>query len=290
MARILIAGFGYVGSALAVLLRDAGHAVVGVKRSPGGMPDGVEGVRADLADPASIAAALASIEGPIDVSVCAVAADAGDDDAYRCAYVEGNRNLLAALRARGPLPRHVFFTSSTAVYAQDDGSWVDEASETTPRDFRGARMLEAERVLSESGAPATVLRLGGIYGPGRTRLIESVRGGHARIAPGPPRFGNRIHRDDAAGALAHLVGMALRGDALPPILIGVDDEPADEAVVLRWLAAALGVPEPAAGAGAPAARARGGNKRCSNARLRAAGYRFRYPTFREGYGALISAP
>lgn len=270
------------------MLRDAGHRVIGLKRSAGGLPEGVAALRADLADPASVEAALATLAEPIDVSVCAVAADGGDDDAYRRAYVEGQRNLLAALRARGSMPRHIFFTSSTAVYAQDDGARVDETSETAPREFRGTRMLEAERVLLESGSQATVLRLGGIYGPGRTRLIEGVRGGRSVVAPGPPRWGNRIHRDDAAGALAHLVGAALRGAPPPAILIGVDDEPADEAEVLGWIASRLGVPAPAVAEGAPAARARGGNKRCSNARLRATGYRFRHPTFREGYGALIA--
>lgn len=293
MAQILIAGCGYVGSALAALLRDAGHRVVGLKRSAGGLPEGVAALRADLADSASVEAALATLAtlaAPIDVSVCAVAADAGDDDSYRRAYVEGQRNLFAALGGRNAMPRHAFFTSSTAVYAQDDGSWVDETSETAPREFRGTRMLEAERVLLESGVPATALRLGGIYGPGRTRLVESVRNGRAVLHPGPPRWGNRIHRDDAAAALAHLIELALRGDVLPPILIGVDDEPADEADVLRWLAAMLGVPEPRAGEAVPGSRARGGNKRCSNARLRGTGYRFRYPSFREGYGALISAP
>lgn len=290
MAQILIAGCGYVGSALAARLHDAGHRVLGLKRSAGGLPEGVIALRADLADADSLAAALAGVTAPIDVSVYAVAADASDDVAYRRAYVEAQRNLLVALRARDPMPKHVFFTSSTAVYAQGDGSWVDETSETTPHDFRGVRMLEAERVLGESGIPGTALRLGGIYGPGRTRLIESVRNGRATLRPGAPRWGNRIHRDDAAGALGHLIEMALRGTAPPPILIGVDDEPADEAVVLRWLAEALGVAMPVVDDAMPGVRERGSNKRCSNARLRGTGYRFRHPSFREGYGALINAP
>jgi nucleoside-diphosphate-sugar epimerase len=278
--RVLIAGCGYVGSALAVLLRGAGHAVAGITRSGVGLPDGVVPIAADLADAGALGAALAGAT-PFDVAVFAAAADAGDDASYRRIYVEGLRNLLRA----APGIRHAFFTSSTAVYAQDDGSVVDEASPTEPRDFRGARMLEAERVLAEAGVPATALRLGGIYGPGRTRLVENVRSGRARIAPGPPRFGNRIHRDDAAGALAHLVGRALGGERPPALLLGVDDEPADEAAVLRWLATRLGVAEPPLGEAAPG---RGGNKRCSNARLRATGYAFRYPSFREGYGALIT--
>lgn len=283
MAQVLIAGCGYVGSALAVVLRDGGHGVLGLKRSAGGMPDGVTALAADLAEPASLGAALAGVATPIDVLVYAAAADAADDASYARAYPNGIGHCLAALRVRGDALRHVVFTSSTSVYGQDDGSVVDESSPTEPAGFRGRRMLEAERVLAASGFPSTSLRLGGIYGPGRGRMIETVRAGRAAIRPGP-HFGNRIHRDDAAGALAHLVALALGGSAPPPILLGVDDEPADEAVVLRWIAEQLGVPAPPNGAGARHAT----GKRCSNARLRATGYRFRYPTFREGYAAIIA--
>jgi nucleoside-diphosphate-sugar epimerase len=293
-ARCLVAGCGYVGAALAAQLRDAGHDVFGLKRQPAGLPDGVTPVLADLADARSLAAALARIDGVLDIVVYAAAADRGDDDAYRRAYVDGLRNVVGALHARAAKPAAVLFTSSTAVYAQDDGSWVDESATTAPHDFRGLRMLEAEAVLATSGFPAASLRLGGIYGPGRTRLVESVRSGRATIRPGPPRFGNRIHRDDAAGALAHLAARALAGRALEPLYLGVDDEPSDEAVVLCWIASQLGVAEPPVRAGEPAAGLRSGdrpssNKRCSNARLRATGYRFRFPTFREGYAAAIAS-
>jgi nucleoside-diphosphate-sugar epimerase len=147
-------------------------------------------------------------------------------------------------------------------------------------------MLEAERLLASAAGVA--LRLGGIYGPGRTRLIDGVRAGRATIRPGPPRWTNRIHRDDAAGALRHLIGCALAGAALEAVYVGVDDEPADDAVVLRWLSQRLGAPPPP-GADDAAPPGRSGNKRCRNARLRATGYAFAYPSFREGYGALIDA-
>jgi nucleoside-diphosphate-sugar epimerase len=292
-ARCLVAGCGYVGAALAAQLRDVGHDVFGLKRQPRGLPDGVTPVQADLGDANALAAALARIGGSLDIVIYAAAADHGDDDSYRRAYLNGLRNVVDALHARAAKPAAVLFTSSTAVYAQDDGSWVDESTATEPRDFRGLRMLEAEAVLATSGLPAASLRLGGIYGPGRTRLVENVRSGRATIRPGPPRFGNRIHRDDAAGALAHLVALALAGRALEPLYLGVDDEPSDEAVVLRWLASQLGVAQPPIRGGEPAAGTRGGdrpssNKRCSNARLRATGYRFRFPTFREGYAAALA--
>jgi nucleoside-diphosphate-sugar epimerase len=291
VARFLIAGCGYVGTALAIRLRDAGHAVAGVTRRAAGAPAGVAAVAADLTDAASVSRALDASGAP-DAVVYAAAADAGTDEAYRRIYVDGLRNVVAALHATGARPAALLFTSSTAVYAQDDGAWVDETSATAPRDFRGARMLEAEAVLAGSGLPAASLRLGGIYGPGRTRLVASVRDGSARIRPGAPRFGNRIHRDDAAGALAHIAERALAGHAPASVYLGVDDEPADDAEVLRWIAGRLGVAEPpvreptaAAGRADRAAT----SKRCSNARLRATGYRFAFPTFREGYGALIDA-
>jgi nucleoside-diphosphate-sugar epimerase len=244
------------------------------------LPPGVVPLAADLADRASLDRGFATLDGSLDTLVYAAAADAGDEASYRRAYVDGLRHVLDALAARGVAPRHAFFTSSTGVYAQDDGSAVDESSPTEPTGFRGTLMLEAERVLAASALPYTVLRLGGIYGPGRTRMIESVRSGRATRRPGR-HFGNRIHRDDAAGALAHLVTQALHGVAVPPLLIGVDHEPADEAEVLGWIATQIDVAPPPVGEGEPVTT----GKRCANARLLASGYRFAYPTFREGYGA-----
>ena len=290
MARLLIAGCGYVGSELARRLVADGHGVFGLRRSPGALPEGVQPLLADLCDRAALRAALGEVEhGGIDAVVYAAAADRGDDEAYRRAYVEGLGHVLGWADAQGMRPPRVLFTSSTAVYAQEDGAWVDEDSPTEPTHFSGVRMLEAERLVAAAGGVS--LRLGGIYGPGRTRLIDGVRAGRATIRPGPPHWTNRIHRDDAAGALRHLIERSVVGGTLAPVYVGVDDEPADEAEVLGGLAARLGVPEPpvAPPGAAPPASARGGNKRCRNARLRASGYAFAYPTFREGYGALLDA-
>jgi nucleoside-diphosphate-sugar epimerase len=128
-----------------------------------------------------------------------------------------------------------------------------------------------------------VVRFGGIYGPGRTRLIDSVRSGQARCEPG--LYTNRIHRDDCAGVLEHLLALA----APAPLYIGVDDEPALQCEVLRWLAQQLGVPPPVPSGAPDDSRRRGGNKRCCNARLRASGYRLLYPSYCEGYTALLRA-
>jgi nucleoside-diphosphate-sugar epimerase len=131
-----------------------------------------------------------------------------------------------------------------------------------------------------------VVRLGGIYGPGRTRLIERARRGELELRD-DVHYTNRIHRDDAAGLLRHL----LFHESPAPLYLGVDDESADEADVYRWLAGAVGVeqasdPEAEEGSGTPRRRAVG-SKRCSNRLARESGYRFRYPTFREGYAELL---
>jgi nucleoside-diphosphate-sugar epimerase len=275
--RALIAGCGYVGTALAERLAAGGCEVFGLRRTVAGLPAAIRPLAADLTDPAT----LDRLPGDLDFVFYTAGAERGDEPSYRRAYVEGVRNLLAALAAA---PRRLLVTSSTAVYAQDAGEWVDEGSETAPAGFRGRILLEAERCVLAAPFPATVLRLGGIYGPSRTRLVEDVRAGRARFVPG--RFTNRIHRDDAAGALEHLAGL----DAAAACTLGVDCDPAEERVVLEWLAERLGAPRPRASeAGEDAAASRrAGSKRCCNARLLAAGYRFQHRSFREGYAALLA--
>ena len=282
MANILIAGCGYVGAALGALLAGEGHLVCGMRRNPENLPESIEPLRADVHDD-NLASLLP--EG-LDFIFYTLSSGGGGEAGYRAAYAQGPKNLLKALDLKGESPRRIFFTSSTAVYAQTDGRRVDEESPTLPTHYSGRILLEGERALLESGHPATILRLSGIYGPGRTRLIDSVRAGKAEVQGGPPRYTNRIHRDDCAGVLAHLMKM----DAPDEIYVGVDDEPADRRNVLNWLAERLGVPYPReAGAAAetPSARA-AANKRCSNARLKATGYRFLYPSYREGYAEMIA--
>jgi nucleoside-diphosphate-sugar epimerase len=302
MALVLIAGCGDVGTRLGLLLAADGDVVRGLRRNPDALPAPIRGVRADLATGDGLRAAAEGVQ----ILIYAAAADGFSDDAYRAAYVDGLRNVLDALTAASAPLERVVFTSSTAVYGQSDGSWVDETSPTDPQGFSGRRLLEAERAILGCGTPAAVLRLAGIYGSGRTRLIEEVRGGSASVPEGgDPLWTNRIHADDCAGALRHL--LRLPAEAMSGVWLGVDDEPCERAVVLDWLADRLGVAQPrrvpvvdgparvrpgdaaqqpTVGA-APSPR-RGANKRCSNAKLKGAGYAFRFPSFREGYADVIA--
>jgi nucleoside-diphosphate-sugar epimerase len=285
--HILIAGCGWLGTALGLALARRGDAVWGLRRHPSGLPPPLQPIAADLADPAT----LTALPSTLDAVVFAAAPEASDGPSYERTYVRGLANVLEALHANAltnRLPR-VVLLSSTSVYGQSGGEWVDESSSAAPNDFRGRFVVRGESTLSESGFPAIALRLGGLYGPGRESLVDAVRSGRATLSPEPNRFTNRIHLDDAVGAIVHLID--LPAEAAARLYVGVDHEPAARNDVLRWLASRLGV----ALTGAPVAAERerdsrgDTNKRCSSVRLRHSGYRFRYPTYREGYEAILDA-
>jgi nucleoside-diphosphate-sugar epimerase len=272
--QILIAGCGDVGSTLGLALQAQGHNVFGLRRTINQLPAGLQGIAGDLAEPASLQGRLPAC----DILVYSAAASQHDEAGYRSAYVEGLRNVLAALPSP---PRLLMFTSSSGVYHQADGGWVDEQSPTEPDRFSGQIMLQAEALARNSGIAATVVRFSGIYGPGRNHLINQVRNGLGAPAE-PAYYSNRIHRDDCAGVLQHLIGLYLQGETLAPVYLASDDLPATLHDVSQWLATTLDVP-----IHSTRPLRRGTSKRCSNALLRASGYRFIYPDFRAGYSAIL---
>lgn len=271
--RILIAGCGYVGCALGSTLASGGHEVFGLRRNPGILPSSIHPVAVDLSKKIS----PADVPADLDFVFYTASAGGSDDEAYKAAYVEGPRNLIEALASRGEDLRRFFFTSSTGVYGQSDGEWVDESSPTEPQTFSGRRLLEGERTVTGSSFPTTVLRLAGIYGPGRTRSIKRAL---ENPTGDPAVYSNRIHREDCAGVLRHL--MLLQEPE--QIYLGVDSEPTDRRTVAEWLSYRLGEPL------SETSKSGGGrrtNKRCSNARLLSSGYEFLHPTFREGFAGLM---
>ncbi|MUU70684.1 SDR family oxidoreductase [Pseudarthrobacter sp. GA104] len=277
---ILLAGCGDLGTEAGLRFHALGHRVVGWRRTPAKLPAAIEGVAADLSAPG-----LPRVPADTTAVVIAVAADSPTEEAYRAAYADGLTHVLDALERDGVRPQRVLFVSSTAVYGDAGGGWVDENTPPRPGGFSGRVLLEAEQLLqaafSGTATRATSLRLGGIYGPGRTRLIDQVRGGTA-VVPEDARYTNRIHRDDAAAAIVHLATMPPEP---APVYVGVDNDPADLGTVLRFLAAELGLAEPPVGDAGPA---RGGNKRCRNDLLRSTGFEFAFPSFREGYRDILA--
>lgn len=278
MARILVVGVGDIGGHLARELAQSGHEVWGVRRSNKAVGAGVTLIQADVADMET----LQDLPKDIDIMVYSVAAPAFTRDGYHSYYYRGLRHILKALK--GQKLKHVFFVSSSSVYHQMDAEWVDETSPTAPVSFAGKEMLQAEQALFKSGLPATVVRFTGIYGPDRTRMIEQARQG-GYCDPEPAVWTNRIHRDDCVAVLNFLVNRALNNEPLEKVYLASDDEPATLYDVLEWMKDRIGEVEPDYDLPEATRRA---NRRCSNQRLKKLGYEFKYPSYREGYDALLT--
>jgi len=287
--RVLIVGCGYVGLPLGAELARQGHEVFGLRRSSSAEAElraaGVRPILGDITRPAD----LARLPGAFDWVVSTVSSSKGGAEEYRQIYLEGTRHLLDWL-APAP-PRRFVYTSSTGVYGQDDGSIVDEASPTEPAPATSRVLVETERLLLDAARardfPAVILRLAGIYGPGRGYYFKQFLAGGAALPEGAQRMLNMIHRDDVVGAIIAALERGRTGE----IYNVADDEPVTQADFFRWLAAQLGHPAPAAAppSHAPSGKRALSNKIVSNRKLKdALGYRFRFPTFRDGYAAEVA--
>ena len=273
---MLIAGAGDLGGRLARLRASLGDDVIALRRRDFSHAAGVRGLRVDLIT----GEGFSHLPRRPDVLVFCAAPEQRDEAAYRALYVDGLRRLLDALEIS-----RLVFVSSTAVYAQDAGEWVDEQSPARAEQFNGRVLLDAERELATHGG-GVVLRLSGLYGPGREMMLRRAREG----GTGRARWTNRIHVDDAAAALSHLI------DARAPdrLYLGNDDLPALESDVLAWLREREGLPRTAPDTSQEKWPEKSSNKaevsgrRVRNARLRASGWTLAYPDFRAGYADLLS--
>jgi nucleoside-diphosphate-sugar epimerase len=278
MPRILIAGCGYVGEATADLFHSAGWKVEGWVHSN-------ESAARLSAKPYSIRVIDVSRRGEVgkhagefDAVIHCVSSRGGDVEAYRQIYLEGARHLLETFQKA-----KILFTSSTSVYAQRDGSWVTEESETKPLRETSRILLEVENLILENGG--TVARLAGIYGPQRSALLSKFLNGTATIDPNNDRFANQIHRDDIASALFLLLNQEPQRAA--QIYNLVDDQPILQSECYRWLAQRLNRPLPPIRKSDQPRKRGDTNKRVSNAKLHQLGWTLRYPTFGDAMGKSI---
>jgi len=242
------------------------------------------GLRPLFADVTKLAE-LKKLPGEFDWVVNCVAAG-GDANNYRQVYLEGTRHLIEWLTSNPP--KKFVYTSSTSVYAQNDGSAVKESSPTEPISETAKILVETEKVLLEAMSlkkfPAIILRVAGIYGPGRGHWFKQFLKNEARIEGDGARILNMIHRVDLVGCLI----AALKSGRAGEIYNAVDDEPVSQKNFFEWLAGTLGkYPPPSAPENLEANRKRGvTNKRVSNRKLKMElGYQFKYPNFRIGYSA-----
>lgn len=285
--RVLVVGCGYVGMSLAAELARQGHDVFGLRRSPAVNDEmtaaGIQPIQADITLPES----LDALPLPFDWVVNTTSSTRGGADDYRRVYLEGTRNLVEALR-KAP-PKKYVYTSSTGVYEQNDGTLISENSPSLPTSPTGQVLMETENLLQEAFRndefPAVVLRVSGIYGPGRGYFLSQYLAGSAVIPGEGDRFVNMVHREDLVSAIISALKSGRPGDTYNVS----DDEPVRVIHLYRWLSETLGRAMPRFVPETPEARKRAAtNKRVSNRKLKAElGVQFKYPNFRLGFTAEI---
>jgi nucleoside-diphosphate-sugar epimerase len=266
----LVAGCGYVGKIVAQLFCNAGWQVAGVTRSEESAralaDEPWRTVACDCSDRDAVEKSLPEFRDADFVVHCA-SAGGGGEEAYRRAYFDVAKNLLEILA-----PKKFLFTSSTSVYAQNDGSVVTEESEAAPLSETAKVLRETENLVLVHGG--IVARLAGIYGPDRWMTLRKFLDGTTTLDGDGGRFMNWIHRDDAASAIFHLA----THDAPSGIHNVADDSPTTQRECYEWLAAHFHKALPPYGP-ASTDRKRGvTNKRVSNAKLRALGWRCIFPS------------
>ena len=279
MAKILIIGCGAIGTQLAHVLSAKGHQVTGLKRNPPETDDGkVHYFTADITSPAD----LIDLSTDFDTLYFILSPDGRNEESYRDIYESGLNNLLNKFSQAGSNP-HWIFVSSTSVYGQSQGEWVDENSITQPTNATSQFIRRAEQKLMEREVDNIVIRFSGIYGPGREYLLRMAMQTPA-IQQNPPYYTNRIHEQDCVGVLAFLLERRLTGIVLDQCYLASDDDPAPMWEVISWLAEQMNCQPPTVKVNDNHYVM---NKRCNNQRLKALGYQFRYPCYKDGYLELI---
>jgi nucleoside-diphosphate-sugar epimerase len=284
--KVLIAGCGWLGSALGESLLAAGHRVIGIRRSPEGLDAlarrGIEPLGVDLA----AGDAVQSLPADCDAVVACQAAAGPTAEDYRAAYLDATANLLA--HAAGRPGTRLVYVGSTGVFGQTDGGWVDERTAVHPLHETAEILVEAERrvrAAAAAGSAACVVRLSGLYGPGRFGVVERVRAGRLGLGPGDERWTNWCHLADAVATLR----AALERGRAGATYHASDARPLRRADVVMWVAGRLGLDPPSAVAatGGPSGR-RAANRRVSARRSREElGLRLAHPDLFSGLAPLF---
>ena len=279
--QLLLIGFGDIASRISRLAYED-FTISGFKRSAIDHPK-ANIILGDCRKPSDLQG-LFNRNSKYDVIVITLTPGVIDEAGYKKAYLDTTDALLKAIKGQTHQPRLIIFVSSTSVYGQQNGEWVDENSKTEPTSFSGKILLATEQRWQRSDFNTCIVRPSGIYGPGRKRLIEQVRSGQG-TASQPVLYSNRIHADDVAAAIYHLIQIAKTGSIKPCYLLS-DSEPTPLHQVKLWLAQEMGIAKENLHT-QPTGRSFRGSKRCLNERLKRSGFTLQYDTFREGYQALL---
>lgn len=276
--EVLLVSCGDVATEAGLRFHAQGHEVTGWRRNSSKLPQAFIGHDVDLLDPVS----WPDIDPATEVVVLTPVPVTRDTQGYERSYLQVAQELCSRLREQAPQLRRLIYISSTAVMGGEDGEWVNEQAPICATRDTAKVLARTEAALADSGLPVTIVRASGIYGPGRTRLIDLVASGTAKI-PAGSHWTNRIHRDDLAAAIVHVASL---GDQAAPLYLATDSRPAQLGEVYQFLAAELGLKQPDQDA-APATR-RAGDRRLDNSLLLDSRLQLQYPSFIEGYREILS--
>lgn len=274
MAKILIAGCGDLGSGLAAELVAQGHVVTGIRRTKNDFPNGVMGITGDLVEMSDDTLPDA------DVVFLIMTPNGRNEEAYRTAYFATAQVLIRRYKDMAKPPK-VFFVSSTSVYGQSQGEWIDETTPAQPASATANILVETEQSLAAAFSSVAV-RCSGIYGSGRYRLLETVLSGKDW---GDNSWTNRIHRDDVVSALVLLANCALSNTTLPEHVIVTDQTPVSMWEVKLWLATCL---EAKVAVSSCEGFVPTSGKRIQGQYLLSQGWRLQYPSYVAGYMPLVT--
>lgn len=276
--QTLLLGYGDIAQRTARLLVKGGHSVTGLCRHPDSKPviDGVQLVAGNYDNEQDLRQLFTT---QWDAIVVTLTPSRSGSQRYHDGYVVPCRHLQQVLAQSGQQP-YIIYVSSTGVYAQQDGEWIDETSETAPTSESGQALLQAESLIDSLPTQTTILRCSGIYGEGRDYLLKQLVAGEMTLRDS---WTNRIHQDDVAGFI-HALLTSIKSPQ--PLYLVSDDEPVKQYDMYQWLAEQLDASITSDVETGPGPR---GSKRCDNSRLKNSGYKLKYPTFVEGYEAFIDS-
>ena len=241
------------------------------------MPSYITRVKADAANSQQLRTVAAD---GFDIWVATLTPAEFTKQAYQESYLAVAQAIAETVDTLLRPPKLIIWVSSTSVYGNCRGEWVDETTDANPAIFSGEILLEAEQIIQNLPCASTVVRFSGIYGPGRTRLLDQVLAGKGR-PKAPQQWSNRIHADDCGGVLAHLVELFETGRSIESVYLASDCQPVTQHEIRQWLAQQLSVTLTVE------VVKLGPIRRCRNRLLLDTGYRFKYPSYKEGYTALI---
>jgi nucleoside-diphosphate-sugar epimerase len=275
--KILIVGCGQLGFSIVKNADPEIFKLYGFSRSLRKSPSSIEMHQVDILKNEAIDAI--KLINP-EIIIYAVSADTQSIESYQDHYVAGLKKTYEAILELDHF-KHLFFVSSTRVYGQKTTRILSELDIAEPSDYGGEALMEAETVARQLKDKATILRLSGIYGPNRTRMIQLAQSNPGNW-PATNNWSNRIHEEDAARFIVFLIKRIMTKESIEPLYLVTDGVPTKQYDVLTWIRNRLQLTTdtielPILESG----------KQLQSVLLNQTGFVLKYPDFTYGYEAII---